>query len=46
MFYTDKWQDYKLLDCSGGERLEKWGDYVFVRPDPQAIWKTERKNPL
>ena len=46
MFYTDKWQDYELIDCSDGERLEKWGDCVFIRPDPQAIWKTERKNPL
>jgi 23S rRNA (cytosine1962-C5)-methyltransferase len=46
MWSSDKWRDYELLDCSGGERLERWGEYILVRPDPQAIWKTERRNPL
>lgn len=40
------WKDYKLLDTSDGERLEAWGSVSFVRPDPQVIWKTEKKNPL
>lgn len=40
------WQDYELIDASGKERLERWGKYYLVRPDPQAVWKTEKKNPL
>lgn len=43
---ADKWTDYKLIDASGGMRLERWGSYTLCRPDPQVIWKTERKNPL
>lgn len=39
------WKDYALLDCSGGERLERWGKYLLVRPDPQAIWNTPKKHP-
>ena len=46
MWISDRWQDYELLDCSGGERLERWGDRVLIRPDPQVIWQTERRNPL
>lgn len=42
MWVSDKWEDYELLDCSDGEKLERWGGYVLRRPDPQAIWKTER----
>ncbi|MDL2300464.1 class I SAM-dependent methyltransferase [Clostridiaceae bacterium OttesenSCG-928-D20] len=45
MWISDKWQDYELIDCSGGERLERWGDLILVRPDPQAIWDTPRKDP-
>ena len=45
MWIADKWQDFELLDCSGGEKLERWGKYYLVRPDPQAIWDTPRKNP-
>ena len=45
MWVADGWTDYRLLDCSGGEKLERWGDYTLVRPDPQAIWQTPRKNP-
>lgn len=41
-----QWKDYELIDCSDGERLERWGDIILIRPDPQIIWKTERKNPL
>ncbi len=45
MWVADSWKDYELIDCSGGERLERWGEHVLVRPDPQAIWRTERKDP-
>ncbi len=43
---TFDWKDYELIDCSDGERLERWKDIILVRPDPQVIWKTEKKNPL
>lgn len=42
MWLSDKWQDFELLDCSKGEKLERWGSYFLVRPDPQAIWDTPR----
>ena len=45
MFIADGWKDYELIDCDGGERLERWGNYILVRPDPQVIWKGERKDP-
>jgi 23S rRNA (cytosine1962-C5)-methyltransferase len=45
MWISDKWADYELIDCSCGERLERWGSYVLVRPDPQAIWRTQREHP-
>ena len=35
---ADGWKEYELLDCGGGERLERWGEHILVRPDPQAIW--------
>lgn len=38
--------DYELLDSSSGEKLERWGDIILIRPDPQIIWKTEKKHPL
>jgi len=40
------WKDYELLDCSDGERLERWGEVILIRPDPQVIWKTEKNHPL
>ncbi len=46
MWISDQWQDFELIDCGGGEKLERWGDQILVRPDPQAIWDTPRKNPL
>lgn len=46
MRVADKWKDYELIDCSYGERLERWGNITLIRPDPQVIWKTEKKNPL
>jgi len=45
MWLSDKWKDYELIDCSNGERLERWGTEILVRPDPQAIWKTPRRDP-
>lgn len=45
MWKADKWKDFELLDASGGEKLERWGSYFLVRPDPQAIWETPRENP-
>ena len=46
MFKADDWKEYELLDASDGERLERWGKYILVRPDPQVIWKGEKKHPL
>ena len=45
MWIADKWQDYELLDCGGGEKLERWDKQFLVRPDPQAIWETPHTNP-
>ena len=45
MWIADRWKDYELLDCSAGEKLERWGDVYLVRPDPQVIWNTARTNP-
>ena len=44
MWVSDKWRDFELLDCSRGEKLERWGRYMVVRPDPQAIWDTPRSD--
>ena len=44
MWIADQWKDFEVLDCSRGEKLERWGDYYLVRPDPQAIWETPRRN--
>ena len=46
MWIADKWKDYTVIDTSSGEKLEMWGKYSLVRPDPQVIWKTEKKHPL
>ena len=45
MWISDSWQDFAVLDCSRGEKLERWGKYTLVRPDPQAIWDTPRTDP-
>lgn len=42
MWIADDWKDYEVIDCSGGEKLERWGDYFLVRPDPQVIWNTPK----
>ena len=46
MRYTKDWKDYELIDCSDGEKLERWGNIILIRPDPQVLWQTERVNPL
>lgn len=46
MWLSDEWKDYEVLDTSNGEKLERWEKYVLVRPDPQVIWNTPKKNPL
>jgi len=46
MWIADNWQDYTVIDTSDGEKLETWGKFSLIRPDPQVIWKTEKKNPL
>ena len=45
MLVSDKWKEYEVIDASDGERLERWGKYVLVRPDPQVIWNTEKNDP-
>lgn len=40
MWIADKWKDYEVLDTSDGEKLERWGNYILIRPDPQVIWST------
>ena len=44
MWVSGNWRDYELIDCSEGEKLERWGEYTLVRPDPQAIWDTPRSD--
>ena len=45
MWSSDEWKDYELLDCGGGQKLERWGRKLLVRPDPQAIWESDHQNP-
>ena len=45
MWIANQWKDYEVLDTSSGEKLERWGKYLLVRPDPQVIWSTPKKNP-
>ncbi|MDD3367388.1 MAG: class I SAM-dependent methyltransferase [Lachnospiraceae bacterium] len=45
MWIADQWKDYEVLDTSEGEKLERWGKYLLVRPDPQVIWNTPKKLP-
>ena len=42
MWIANNWNDYQVIDCSEGEKLERWGSYLLVRPDPQVIWDTPR----
>ncbi len=45
MWVSQDWKDYEILDTSDGEKLERWGKYTLVRPDPQVIWKHEKTHP-
>ncbi len=45
MFLSTGFTDYELLDCSDGEKLERFGDYILIRPDPQVVWHTGRRHP-
>ena len=45
MWIADHWKDYEVIDTSCGEKLERWGRYILLRPDPQVIWKTEKNVP-
>lgn len=44
MWIASDWKDYEVLDCTSGEKLERWGKYTLVRPDPQVIWETPRNH--
>lgn len=46
MWLADNWKEYKVLDCSAGEKLEMWGRYKLQRPDPQVIWNTPKEKAL
>ncbi len=46
MRFSENWKDYELIDTSDGERLERWGDIILIRPDPQIIWSSKKSNPL
>ena len=45
MWIADNWKDYEVIDTSDGEKLERWGKYILLRPDPQVLWNTPKKNP-
>ena len=44
MWLADNWNDYEVVDTSSGEKLERWGDYMLVRPDPQVLWNTPKEH--
>ena len=44
MWIANQWKDYEVIDTSTGEKLERWGDYILVRPDPQVSWNTPKNN--
>ncbi len=45
MWIADNWKDYSIIDTGDGEKLERWGDYYLLRPDPQVLWKSNKKRP-
>ena len=45
MWIANDWKEYEVLDASGGEKLERWGDYILLRPDPQVLWNTPKNAP-
>lgn len=44
MWIADGWKDYEVIDTSCGEKLERWGKYILIRPDPQVIWNVEKSD--
>lgn len=46
MWLADQWKDYEVIDCSGGEKLERWGKYILLRPDPQLSGYAEEGSTL
>jgi len=44
MWIADNWKDYEVIDTADGEKLERWGDYILVRPDPQVIWNSAKED--
>ena len=38
LLYPSSWTQYELLDSGAGEKLERFGDYILIRPEPQALW--------
>ena len=44
MWTAENWKEYEILDASGGEKLERWGKYLLIRPDPQVIWNTPKRD--
>lgn len=44
MWIADDWKEYEILDTSSGEKLERWGKYLLIRPDPQVIWNTQKEH--
>ena len=44
MWIADHWNDYEVIDCSDGEKLERWGNFLLIRPDPQIIWSTPKNH--
>lgn len=44
MWIANNWKDYEVIDTSNGEKLERWGKYILLRPDPQVLWNTPKKN--
>ncbi len=46
MFISSKWEEYELIDTDSGKRLERWGEYTLIRPDPQVIWKDAARSKL
>ena len=45
MWVADHWKDYEVIDTSKGEKLERWGNYILLRPDPQVLWDTPKRSP-
>lgn len=46
MLIAENWKDYELIDASDGQRLERYGSVIMVRPDPQVIWTGRKNSPL